>query len=257
MQQVDVAVLCLPDPVATETVEMLAKAGGCRPKILDASTAHRVAPGWTYGFPELTPEQQDEIRSATHVTNPGCYATGVIALLRPLIDAGVLPVDFPITINAVSGYSGGGNTLIAEMTKGQGPAFKLYGLHLEHKHLPEIQAATRLQRRPIFVPSVGNYRQGMLVSIPLHLDALPGKPTGHDVLEILRQRYGWTERVSVIGGEHDTAATEVQPETLNQTDNMELHVFWRENHAVLIARLDNLGMGAAGMAVRNIELMLS
>lgn len=255
MQHADVAVLCLPDSVATETVEALAKAGS-RLKILDASTAHRVAPGWIYGFPELTLEQQDEIRSATHVTNPGCYATGAIALLKPLIDAGVIPVDFPVTINAVSGYSGGGNALIERMKEGQGPAFKLYGLLLDHKHLPEIQAYTGLQRRPVFVPSVGNYRQGMLVSIPLHLDALPDQPTGHDVLEILRQRYVWTERVSILGGENDVATTEIQPEALNETDNMELHVYSREKQAVLIARLDNLGMGAAGTAVRNIELML-
>ncbi len=146
-----------------------------RPKFLDASTAHRVAPGWAYGFPELAAGQADAIRKARNVSNPGCYATGAIALLRPLVDAGVLPRDFPVTINAVSGYSGGGKSMIEAYEAGTAPAFELYALGLEHKHVPEIMAYSGLERRPIFVPSVGNFRQGMLVSIPLHLDELPGR----------------------------------------------------------------------------------
>lgn len=257
LQKVDVAVLCLPDAAATETVNMLAELGQDGPKVLDASTAHRVATGWIYGFPELTPNQDSAIRTARRVTNPGCYATGALALLRPLVDAGVIPADFPITINAVSGYSGGGNSLIAKMETDRAPAFKLYGLDLLHKHLPEIQQYSRLQRRPIFVPSVGNYRQGMIVSIPLHLDMLPGRPTSVDLAEILRQRYADAERVSVVSTRGDEDQTELEPEALNHTDNLELRVFAREEYgqAVLVARLDNLGMGAAGTAVRNIELM--
>ncbi len=256
--QADIAVLCLPDAAATEVVQMLADLGDDGPKILDASTAHRVAPGWIYGFPELTPNQADEIRSATLVTNPGCYAIGSLALLRPLVDAGVIPVDFSITINAVSGYSGGGNPLIAEMEGGQAAAFKLYGLNLQHKHVPELEEYTGLQKRPIFVPSVGNYRQGMIVSIPLHLDLLPGRPTGDDLAEVLRQRYAADERVSFVSTKDDAGHTELEPEALNHTDGLELRVFAQQEygHAVLVARLDNLGMGAAGTAVQNIELMM-
>jgi N-acetyl-gamma-glutamyl-phosphate reductase len=152
--------------------------GAAAPKVLDASTAFRVAPDWTYGFPELTPDQADKIRAARKVSNPGCYPTGGIALLRPLVDAGLLPADYPVTINAVSGYSGGGKSMIASFEDGTAPSFELYGLGFEHKHLPETQLYSKLTRRPIFVPSVGNYRQGMLVSVPLHLDTLPASPAG-------------------------------------------------------------------------------
>ncbi len=172
--------------------------GEAGPRILDASTAHRVAPGWTYGFPELEPGQAERIAAARRVANPGCYPTGAIALIRPLVDAGLIPPDYPITINAVSGYSGGGRSLIAAFESGDAPSFELYGLSLEHKHLPETQAYAKLARRPIFVPSVGNFRQGMLVSVPLHLDTLPGKPSARDLEAVLAGRYEACPLVRVV-----------------------------------------------------------
>jgi N-acetyl-gamma-glutamyl-phosphate reductase len=232
--------------------------GNSAPKVLDASTAHRVAPGWTYGFPELTPEQGDKIRSSSKVSNPGCYPTGAVALIRPLVDAGLMPPDYPVTINAVSGYSGGGKSMIAEFEGGNAPSFELYGLGFEHKHLPETQFYSKLARRPIFVPSVGNYRQGMLVSVPLHLDTLTGKPAGADLHAALAKRYAGSTYVSVMPFDAATKSGRLEPEALNETNNLELYVFASEKHgqAVLVARLDNLGKGASGAAVQNMRLML-
>ncbi|HRO01404.1 MAG TPA: N-acetyl-gamma-glutamyl-phosphate reductase, partial [Nitrobacter sp.] len=161
MAEVDLVILCLPDDAAKETVALIDGLGADAPKVLDASTAFRVAPDWTYGFPELTPDQAGRIKAARKVANPGCYPTGSIALLRPLTDAGLIPPDYPVTINAVSGYSGGGKSMIESFEKGTAPAFELYGLGFEHKHLPETQKYANLTRRPIFAPSVGDYRQGM------------------------------------------------------------------------------------------------
>jgi len=188
MRGVDLAVLCLPDDAAKEAVALADTLGKDAPKIVDASTAHRVAPGWVYGFAELSPAQADAIRHATRVANPGCYPTGAIALLRPLVDAGLIPADYPITINAVSGYSGGGRSMIEAYEAGNAPSFELYGLGLEHKHVPELQTYTGLTRRPIFVPSVGNYHKGMLVSVPLHLDTLSGNPSLADIEAVLARR---------------------------------------------------------------------
>ena len=229
------------------------------PKVLDASTAHRVAPGWAYGFPELTPDQADKIRTAQKVSNPGCYPTGAVALIRPLVDAGLMPADYPVTINAVSGYTGGGKSMIASFEGGTAPSFELYGLGFEHKHLPETQLYAKLTRRPIFVPSVGNYRQGMLVSVPLHLDTLPGKPSGADLHAALAKRYAGSKYVSVMPLENDaTKSGRLEPEALNETNMLELYVFASDAHgqAVLVARLDNLGKGASGAAVQNMRLML-
>ncbi|MBL8831565.1 MAG: N-acetyl-gamma-glutamyl-phosphate reductase [Rhodospirillales bacterium] len=255
MSSVDLVVLCLPDAAAKESVALADSLGAKSPKIVDASTAHRVAPGWTYGFPEMTAEQATAVRNATRVANPGCYPTGGIALIRPLVEAGVLPADWLVTVNAVSGYSGGGKSMIEAYEARTAPDFELYGLGLEHKHLPELQLYSKLTRRPIFVPSVGDFRQGMLVSVPLHLDALPGKPAAADLQAILEKRYAGSKLVSVVPAE---ASGKLEPQALNGTDRMELRVFANEKHrqAVLVARLDNLGKGASGAAVQNISLML-
>ena len=259
MEEVDLVILCLPDAAARDTVALIDSMGASAPRILDASTAFRTASDWTYGFPELAPDQADKIRSARKVSNPGCYPTGAIALLRPLVDAGLLPADYPVTVNAVSGYSGGGKSMIASFEDGSAPSFELYGLGFEHKHIPEMQFYSRLTRRPIFVPSVGNYRQGMLVSVPLQLDTLPAKPSGSDLQAALAKRYAGSKYVSVMPLENEAKKTgRLEPEALNETNMLELYVFASDKHhqAVLVARLDNLGKGASGAAVQNMRLML-
>jgi len=259
LAEVDLVILCLPDDAAKETVAMVNDMGSVGPRILDASTAHRVAPDWVYGFAEMDSAQGKKIAASRRVTNPGCYPTGAIALLRPLIEAGLMAKDHPVTINAVSGYSGGGRTMIEAYETGKAPAFELYGLGLDHKHLPEIAHYSGLTRKPIFVPSVGNFRQGMLVSIPLHLDTLPGAPKAAELEAALRAFYPSNGLVSVLPTlESEVRATRIEPEALNDSDELELRVFSNAQYsqAVMVARLDNLGKGASGAAVQNARLML-
>ena len=251
MARADLTVLCLPDDAARAAVEM-APPGA---RILDASTAHRIAPGWAYGFAELAPGQAQRIAAATKVANPGCYATGAIALLRPLVAAGFLPPEHNVSLHAVSGYSGGGKEMIAAHTAMGGPAFELYALGLGHKHIPEIMAFSGLVRRPIFSPGVGHFPQGMLVCLPLFLDQLPGSPSGHELSEAYREYYDGAQGVIARAGIY---AGTLQPDAMNNTDALEILVCanGQYDHALLIARLDNLGKGAVGAAVQNIGLML-
>ncbi|WP_282800059.1 N-acetyl-gamma-glutamyl-phosphate reductase [Bombella apis] len=247
MAQADITVLCLPDDAAREAVALGQDTGT---RFLDASTAHRVHPDWVYGLPELDATQPERIRKARFVSNPGCYATGAIALLRPLVQAGLLPVDAHVSINAVSGYSGGGRTMIEQQEEAGGPAFFLYGLNLQHKHLPEMTQYSGLTRNPLFVPSVGHFPQGMIVSIPLHLVSLPGVPMIEDVTAVLREFYRDAKTVRVVESEPKLVA-----EAMAGRDDMELRVSGHSGQALLTASLDNLGKGASGAAMRNILLM--
>ena len=259
MAAADLVVLCLHDDAALESVAMIDSLSGRQPRIVDASTAHRCHPDWVFGFPELAPGQREAVQKAQRVANPGCYATGAIAILRPLVDAGLVPRYFPLCLPSVSGYSGGGRTMIEDYEAGKAPLFEAYALGLKHKHVPEIMRYTGLTTRPLFVPAVGNFRQGMLVQLPLHLDQLPGKPKAADLHDALSAHYaashaagGW---VSV---EPATETGKLDALALNDSNKLEIRVFANEQarHAVVIARLDNLGKGASGAAVQNIQLML-
>jgi len=258
LSDADLVILCLPDAAARETVALIDAMDGKKPRIIDASTAHRTAPGWVFGFPEMAKGQADAIRAASKVSNPGCYPTGAIALVRPLVDAGLIAKDQLITVNAVSGYSGGGKSMIEAFENGSAPSFELYGLGFEHKHVPELQMHSGLAVRPIFIPSVGNFRQGMLVCVPLHLAQLPGKPTAEALEAALRAHYGDGPSVRVVAGTEPNSFDRLEPESLNGTNQMELRVAGSRKHdqVVLIAKLDNLGKGASGAAVQSIELML-
>ena len=257
LNSVDLAVLCLPDQAAKDAVAMIDNPGV---KVLDASTAFRTDSDWAYGFAELTPTQGETIAAASRVSNPGCYPTGALGLLRPLIAGGLLPASTAITINAVSGYSGGGRQMI-ESFEGRGPApagngFFLYGLELAHKHRGEMRVHSGLGHTPIFVPSVGRFAQGMLVSIPLPLWALPSKPSAKALHQAFVDYYARQRFVTVMP--FDDRPANLDPEALNGTNRLELFVFDNpaEESALLVARLDNLGKGASGAACQNIDLML-
>jgi N-acetyl-gamma-glutamyl-phosphate reductase len=255
MAEVDAVILCLPDDASRESAALAATLGDKAPRLLDASTAHRIHPDWVYGLPEISPAQAAAIRAAKRVAVPGCYPTGPILFLRPLVEAGIIPRDLPISVNAVSGYTGGGKAMIATYEARTGNDFELYGLSFEHKHVPELQHYSGLTRRPIFIPSVADYAQGMLDSIPLHLDMLPGRVTGADILACLSAHHAGSEFVTVMAGD---AKDRLEPQALNNTNRIELRVYANEGlrQALLVARYDNLGKGASGAAVQNLGLML-
>ena len=260
LNSADLVILCLPDDAAKEAVAMIENR---EVRVIDASTAHRVADGWTYGMPEYDADQRDRIADSTRVSNPGCYAIASVGMLHPLVDGGLVPADWPVTINAVSGYSGGGKAMIAEFEDAKDPTyttapFRVYGMKMEHKHVPEIQKWGSLAQRPIFMPSVGRFYKGMIVQIPLQLWALPGKPTPADLQDALAKHYAGCRYVTVKSLQDADAIALLLPEILNDTNELRLHVFGNEKRgqAVLMGVLDNLGKGASGNAVQNMNIML-
>ena len=249
LREADIAILCLPDDASREAAAMVEDHGT---RLIDASTAHRTHPDWTFGFVELTRGQRERIAASDRVSNPGCYSTGAIALVRPLREAGILSSDARLTIPAVSGYSGGGKALIAEMEDGgNAPPHFAYALGQEHKHLPEIVLHGLLDHAPLFLPSVGRFRQGMIVQLPLHLEPLG--TTREALHAALSDHYADAAHVSVAPLEN---RERVDPTALNGTDDMRLHVFGNDERANLVAVLDNLGKGASGACVQSLDLML-
>jgi N-acetyl-gamma-glutamyl-phosphate reductase len=254
----DLVILCLPDSAAKETVEL---ARGLDTKIIDASTAHRTDGAWAYGLPELSREDRRAIRSARFVANPGCYPTGFLLALRPLVDDGIVPPDYPVSVHALSGFSGGGKKMIQSYAEhdhsGASPDWTVrpYGLGLDHKHVPEMRVFAKLTHAPVFTPAVGNYYQGMIVTVPLHTGALTRRVTPKEVRDVLAARYEGERFVRVVPDNGEPPPT-LSPTALNGTNDLELFVFGTSERIVILARLDNLGKGASGAAVQNMNLML-
>ncbi|AXV14972.1 N-acetyl-gamma-glutamyl-phosphate reductase [Neorhizobium sp. SOG26] len=262
LNSADIAILCLPDDASREAVSMLA--GNNKVRVIDTSTAFRVDPNWAYGFAELDKAQAEKIKSARHVANPGCYPTGAIALIRPLRAAGILPDGYPVSVNAVSGYTGGGKQLIGQMEdQGREDAISannfLYGLPLKHKHVPEMKVHGLLDRAPLFSPSVGRFAQGMIVQVPLFLEDLKEGTTIEGIHKALVEHYAGQDIVTVVPLEESSKLPRVDAEELVNQDTMKLFVFGTPGgaHVNLVALLDNLGKGASGAAVQNMDLMLS
>lgn len=260
LNSADVAILCLPDDAAREAVSLIENKAV---RVIDASTAHRTLDGWAYGFPEMAKGQREAIANARFVANPGCYPTGFIALVRPLVDAGLLPRSWPVTVNAVSGYTGGGRKMIEEFEDEASPGFthvpyRIYTLSLAHKHVAEMKSHAGLEHMPLFAPAVGRYAQGMIVEVPLPLYALPSKPRLGDLHAALARAYAGEHFVEVARPDEAASVTTLGPEDLNGTNKLKLYVFGSDKlgQARLVAVLDNLGKGASGAAVQNLNLML-
>ena len=257
LNEADVAILCLPDAAAREAVALV---DNPETRIIDASTAHRTVEGWTYGFPEMAPGQEDAVAGAKRLANPGCYPQGLIALVRPLIEGGILPADAPVSYSALSGYTGGGRSMIERYeTAGQaGNPMLPYGLTFQHKHLPEMTRYSGLARAPLFMPSVGPYAQGILAQVPLNLWALPGSPSVASLHECIAEWFNGAAFVEVAPLEAPERSEELNPQALNGTNRLRLHVFGSDDarQAVLIAVYDNLGKGSSGAAVQCLNLML-
>ncbi|HEV2569328.1 N-acetyl-gamma-glutamyl-phosphate reductase [Sphingomonas sp.] len=255
LNDADAVILCLPDDAAREAVSLI---DNPRTRVVDASTAHRIAPGWTYGFAELEPDGAARIAGSTRVSNPGCYPTGFLALVRPLVRAGLLAPDVPLTVNATSGYSGGGKAMIAAFEDPQAPdatdtAFRLYALTLGHKHVAEMQGHAGLTHPPLFAPAVARTYRGMVVEVPL-----PAAPPLEEIRAALKEAYASSPLVTVTAREECEAMSLLTIERQAGTDRLELFVFGNEERrqSRLVAVLDNLGKGAAGAAVQNLNLML-
>ncbi|HYM18917.1 MAG TPA: N-acetyl-gamma-glutamyl-phosphate reductase [Micropepsaceae bacterium] len=260
LNNADVVILCLPDAAAHEAVTLIINPNV---RVIDPSTAHRVTEGWVYGFPELEEKRREELRHAMRVTNPGCYATGFLAIVRPLLRAGIIPPDWPILCNAVSGYSGGGRAMIAEFEKKDAPDYtetvvRTYGLGLEHKHVEEMQAQSGLVHRPLFAPTVGRFYRGMLVEIPLQLWALKGSPTTAMIHAAVSDAYRGEKLIEVASLGEAAAKKTLDAEELKDTNRLKLYVFGNDTRrqARVVAVLDNLGKGAAGAAVQNLNVMM-
>lgn len=255
----DIAILCLPDAAAREAVAAIVNPAV---RVIDASSAHRTQPDWVYGFPEMAPGQAERIASARRVTNPGCYPTGALGLLGPLVQAGLIPRDYPISIHAVSGYSGRGRAGVEEY-EGAGaanaPSYQVYGLKLAHKHAPEIQQHAGLAQRPIFVPAYGAFRQGIVLTVPLAVRLLAPGVDGAALHTTLARHYAEADHVRVLPLHESNAVEHLDPQVLNGTNDMQLSVFQNvdDGHILLAAVFDNLGKGASGAAVQNLNLMLA